>query len=245
MKALKQSQCVTTKGTTSDSSSSTRKATSCSSTLRHFFAIATLGLCSLLAPAQAAGLLVPINASGNDTGLRIKSHDVTVVVEEGYAITQVDQIFHNPQSSDLEASYRFPVPDKAAVSEFTVWIDNQPVIGEVLEKAQARAVYQEEKAAGRVSGLLKKISTTILKLRLHRLERVRIRVSGWCICNRSTLTPELVVMFIHLRTAKLTTQPTLSGWRNPRCKSGFLSTLKCGHQIRLVDYVCHSTRMPQ
>ena len=107
-----------------------------------------IGLCAFAAPIHAAGLLVP--ASGNnDSALQIKSHDVSVVIENGYAITSVNQVFHNPQANDLEAIYRFPVPDKASVSEFTVWIDNLPVIGEVLEKKQARQVYQEEKDAGR------------------------------------------------------------------------------------------------
>ena len=115
----------------------------------------TLGLCTFAAPSYAAGLLVPHNANQN-AALQIKSHDVAVVIENGYAITEVNQVFHNPQANDLEATYRFPVPDKAAVSEFTVWIDNQPVIGEVLEKTEARTVYAEEKAAGREAGIAEK-----------------------------------------------------------------------------------------
>jgi len=101
--------------------------------------------------ASAAGLMMPIGA--NATALNIRSHDVNVVIEDGYAITQVDQVFSNPASADLEATYHFPVPDKAAVSEFTVWIDGQPVIGEVLKKDRAQKVYQEEKAAGRDAGI--------------------------------------------------------------------------------------------
>ena len=115
----------------------------------------TLGLCTFAAPSYAAGLLVPHNDNQN-AALQIKSHDVAVVIENGYAITEVNQVFHNPQANDLEATYRFPVPDKAAVSEFTVWIDNQPVIGEVLEKTEARTVYAEEKAAGREAGIAEK-----------------------------------------------------------------------------------------
>ena len=123
--------------------------------LRKCLAIMTLAVGGLMLPAHAAGLLVPVN-SGNSTGLQIKSHYVSVTVESGYAVTRVDQVFHNPEAVDLEATYRFPVPEKAAVSEFTVWIDNQPVVGEVLEKQQARTVYQEEKAAGREAGLAEK-----------------------------------------------------------------------------------------
>jgi Ca-activated chloride channel family protein len=102
--------------------------------------------------SQAAGLLTPANASL--AALAIREHHVKVVIEDGYAITTVNQVFHNPHAQDLEAIYSFPLPEKAAVAEFTVWIDGQPVTGEVLEKKQARQVYEDEKAAGRDAGLM-------------------------------------------------------------------------------------------
>lgn len=105
----------------------------------------------LVTTTQAAGLLSP--ADGSLPPLAIKNHHVDVVIEDGYAITTVDQVFHNPHDRDLEARYSFPVPEKGAVSGFTVWIDGKPVVGEVLEKQRARQIYQEEKAAGRDAGL--------------------------------------------------------------------------------------------
>jgi Ca-activated chloride channel family protein len=123
--------------------------------LKRILSAVTIGFCAFAGASHGAGLLVPSNGSSAD-GLQIKSHEVAVTIEDGYAITEVNQVFHNPQANDLEAVYRFPVPDKAAVSEFTVWIDGQPVIGEVLEKAQARQAYQQEKAAGREAGLAEK-----------------------------------------------------------------------------------------
>ena len=94
-------------------------------------------------PGQAAGLLTPADGSGAQ--LDIREHHVDVVVEDGYAITTVNQVFFNSHGMDLEAIYSFPVPEKAAVAEFTVWIDGKPVSGEVLEKQQARQVYESEK----------------------------------------------------------------------------------------------------
>lgn len=102
----------------------------------------------------AAGLLTP--AIGNLPALQIKQHDVNVIIEDGYAITEVEQVFYNPNAQDLEAIYSFPVPEKAAVAEFTIWIDGKPVTGEVLEKQQARQVYEQEKSAGRETGLTEK-----------------------------------------------------------------------------------------
>jgi Ca-activated chloride channel family protein len=102
----------------------------------------------------AAGLLTPANSQYGT--LEIAKHNVEVVIESGYAITTVDQTFFNPHAQDLEAIYSFPVPEKGTVSEFTVWIDGKPVSGEVLEKKQARQVYETEKQAGRDAGLTEK-----------------------------------------------------------------------------------------
>ena len=101
---------------------------------------------------HAAGLLKPANG----VALEIKTQAVNVVIEDGYATTQVEQVFHNPHAQDLEAVYSFPVPQKAAVAEFTLWIDGKPVTGEVLERKQAQQVYASEKAAGRDAGITEK-----------------------------------------------------------------------------------------
>ncbi len=116
----------------------------------------TLGVALLAtAPsAMAAGLMTPVDSS--KPALSIKSHHVDVTIEDGYATTEVTQTFANPHQTDLEAIYSFPVPEKGSVSEFTIWIDGKPVIGEVLEKEKAKKLYEEEKAAGRDAGLTEK-----------------------------------------------------------------------------------------
>ncbi len=103
---------------------------------------------SLLASitVHAAGLLTPVNSGLPE--LEIRSHKVTVIIEDGFATTTVEQVFHNPHQQDLEALYSFPIPDHAAVGEFIFWVDGKPVIGEVVEKEQAREIYQKEKLAG-------------------------------------------------------------------------------------------------
>ncbi len=126
---------------------------------------------------QAAGLLKPINGSQSEIGIR--SHKVKVVIEDGYAITTVDQVFYNSGNQELEAIYSFPIPEKAAVSELTLWIDGQAVHGEVLEKKQARKIYQEEKSAGRETALTeqdgyKTFDTRVSSVRAG--ENIRIRL---------------------------------------------------------------------
>lgn len=105
--------------------------------------------------ASASGLL---SAKGSGTELQIQDHVVNVTIEDGYAITSVENTFFNPSSKELEAIYEFPVPDNGTVAEFTVWIDGKAVIGEVVEKERAKQLYETEKAAGRDAGLTEKKS---------------------------------------------------------------------------------------
>ena len=103
--------------------------------------------------ADAAGLLTP---KGQSSSLDILDHKVKVVVDDGYVVTEIDQVFVNTSINDVEAVYSFPVPSHAAVAEFTYWIDGSPVTGEVLKKEAARTLYEEEKAAGRETALAEK-----------------------------------------------------------------------------------------
>ena len=103
--------------------------------------------------ADAAGLMTP---KGQASSLIIRDHNVKVVVEDGYVITEVDQVFVNTGVNDVEAVYSFPVPSHAAVAAFTYWIDGNPVTGEVLRKQEARDLYEQEKTAGRETALAEK-----------------------------------------------------------------------------------------
>lgn len=130
------------------------------------------------APAQAAGLLRP--AHENLPPLKLEEHVVEVVIEDGYAVTTIEQVFANPNSQDLEAVYSFPVPEKAAVSNFTYWIDGKPITGEVVEKKRAREIYEQEKQAGREAGLTEQDDYKTFDISVWPVQagkRTRIRLS--------------------------------------------------------------------
>ncbi|NMB89998.1 MAG: hypothetical protein GYA17_16700, partial [Chloroflexi bacterium] len=75
--------------------------------------------------------------------LEIRYHHVSVEIEDQVAVTHVDQVFYNPNDWQVEGTYIFPLPQDAAVSDFTLWIDNEPVKGTVLDAGQARQIYEE------------------------------------------------------------------------------------------------------
>ncbi|HLF36803.1 MAG TPA: VIT domain-containing protein, partial [Anaerolineales bacterium] len=75
--------------------------------------------------------------------LAIEYHRVQVRIEDQVAVTHVDQAFRNDNDWTVEGTYIFPLPAGAAVSNFTLWIDGEPVEGKVLDREQARQIYQE------------------------------------------------------------------------------------------------------
>ena len=138
-----------------------------------------LGIATLWsATSDAAGLLTP--KDGSLPALDIRTHHVNVVIEDGYAVTTVEQVFRNPHANDLEAIYSFPIPEKAAVGEFTYWIDGKPVHGEVLKKAAARQIYQEEKQAGREVALTEQDSYRTFDISVYPVraqQEIKIRLA--------------------------------------------------------------------
>lgn len=89
--------------------------------------------------------------------LVIRYHHVTVSIQDQLAVTHVDQVFYNPNNWTIEGTYIFPIPDDAAVSGFTLWIDGQPVEGKVLDATQARQTYEQIVSSMRDPALLEYI----------------------------------------------------------------------------------------
>src|SRR5688572_20282676 len=102
-------------------------------------------------PLLAAGTLTP--AGGGGTPAQIREHAVDVVIDDGFARTEVTQVFFNSSSNDIEAIYGFPVPESASLSEITIWNGDRVLQGEVIEAKEAKRVYEEERDAGKEAGL--------------------------------------------------------------------------------------------
>ncbi|HYH07220.1 MAG TPA: VIT and VWA domain-containing protein [Thermoanaerobaculia bacterium] len=111
-----------------------------------------MALLLLLAPALfAAGTLTSVTATNKP--IQIKDHVVDVVIDNGFARTEVTQTFFNPNDTDLEAVYGFPVPSSASLSEITIWNGERILNGEVIEAKEAKRVYAEERDAGNDAAL--------------------------------------------------------------------------------------------
>ncbi|MCP4680599.1 MAG: VWA domain-containing protein [Deltaproteobacteria bacterium] len=75
--------------------------------------------------------------------LQILSQSVRIIIRDGIAHTVVDQRFFNPSSAPLEGWYWFTVPEGASVSRFALEVNGSLVDGEMVERKQAAAAYEE------------------------------------------------------------------------------------------------------
>ena len=104
-------------------------------------------------PARADGIIIPEPPICDPfpcppfptpiAQLDIRYHHVTVTIEDQIVVTHVDQVFYNPNEWDVEGTYLFPIPKDAVITSFTLWMNNEPVKGRILDAEQARQTYKE------------------------------------------------------------------------------------------------------
>ena len=98
-------------------------------------------------PALADGMIIPVPRPGSPIVdvpyLTVKYHRVTITIDNQVATTRVDQVFVNESQQEVEGTYIFPLPEEAAIGEFTMWVDGQKLAGQVLQREEARRIYEE------------------------------------------------------------------------------------------------------
>lgn len=135
-----------------------------------YLQILLLGLGALsasLPSLSAAGTLTPTGAPAS--AIKIRTHQVNATLNNGFAQTEVLQTFFNANPQDVEAIYAFPVPKTASLSEVTITTGEKTLSGEVLPKAEAEKIYEEEKSAGNDAGLAKKNSYLTYEFKIARV----------------------------------------------------------------------------
>lgn len=111
-----------------------------------------------LASSASAGGTLTLQGSP-DLPIQVLDHHVEVLVRDGFAQTEVTQVFFNPNDRDLEALYRVPVPENASLAEMTMQLGEVTLYGEVVARDAARKAYEEEKDSG--AGLAEEQATEV------------------------------------------------------------------------------------
>ena len=127
---------------------------------------------------ESIGSLVA-NVDGRNVPLTVGYHKVSVEVRDQIARTTVEESFANLTGARLEGVFYFPLPQDASISGFGMWIGNELVEADIVEKQRAREIYETILRERRDPGLLEWSGGNLFKARVfpieaHAEKRIRI-----------------------------------------------------------------------
>jgi Ca-activated chloride channel homolog len=70
-------------------------------------------------------------------------HTLTANMQDQAATVKVEQVFYNPMDRAIEGVYYFPIPREAVLDQFDLYVDGKKLKGELLEREQARKIYED------------------------------------------------------------------------------------------------------
>ncbi|HYT24917.1 MAG TPA: VIT domain-containing protein, partial [Actinomycetota bacterium] len=134
-----------------------------------------------VARAVPAGDEAGAGALSTERGnLPLEAVDVDADVAGLLARVVVTQTFSNPHPEPLEATYVFPLPDRAAVTEFRMEVAGRVVDGVLEERGAARATYDRAVAEGRRASIAEEERPDVFTMRVGNLmpgERASVRLA--------------------------------------------------------------------
>jgi Ca-activated chloride channel family protein len=93
----------------------------------------------------------------------VKYHRVTVEIKDQIARTTIDQVFENPNPRAIEVSYIFPIPAGASISSFSMFVGETELKGTILDKDEARRIYEDIVRQKRDPALLEYIGSGLIQ----------------------------------------------------------------------------------
>ncbi|MHC4470998.1 MAG: VIT domain-containing protein, partial [Planctomycetota bacterium] len=117
------------------------------------------------------GMLVAEDEAGKEIGLFPLRHtDVKARISGLLASVDVTQQYRNRFETKVEAVYVFPLPRRAAVSDFLMTVGDRTIRGMIRERGEARRIYEEAKKKGQTASLLTQERPNIFTQRVANLE---------------------------------------------------------------------------
>ena len=112
--------------------------------------------------------------------LPLEAVDVRAAIAGLSASVEVTQGFRNPFDVALEATYIFPLPDRAAVTALRMEAAGRVVEGVLKERSQARADYEQAIAQGQRAAIAEEDRPDVFTMRVGNIapgERVTVRLT--------------------------------------------------------------------
>ena len=130
-----------------------------------------------LGPGVMVARLIPVVLPDQPTPtvyqeipLPLKHTDVNARIEGYVGTVDVTQQFENPYSEKIEAVYMFPLPEKAAVSEFVMTIGERRIRGILRAKEEAEQIYVQARAQGYQASLLTQHRPNVFEQKVANIE---------------------------------------------------------------------------
>ncbi|HTN75869.1 MAG TPA: VIT domain-containing protein, partial [Pirellulaceae bacterium] len=119
---------------------------------------------------ESLGSLIVNLPDGRNAPLAVGYHKVTVEIRDQIARTTIEESFVNHTNNRLEGVFHFPLPADASISGFGMWIGNELVEADVVEKQRAREIYETILREKRDPGLLEWTGGNLFKARVFPIE---------------------------------------------------------------------------
>jgi Ca-activated chloride channel homolog len=125
--------------------------------------------------------------------------DIDITVSGPTSRARVTQIFDNPTKGWVEAIYVNPLPDGGAVDTLKMVIGDRIVIGDIKERGEAKAIYEDARRAGRKATLFEQERPNIFTNSVANIgpgERVVVQIEYQEPVHRSGNVSSLRVPFV-------------------------------------------------
>lgn len=153
----------------------------------------------------ADGMMIP--AHPTVPAFSVAYHRVKVTIDRQIATTDIDQAFHNQASQPVEGTYVFPIADGISLSKFTMYANNEELSPRILEKAEARSIYNGIVSKRQDPALLEWVGTRMIKASVFPIapgEDKRIRIAY----QEALKAQNGVIKYVYpLKTEKLSAKP--------------------------------------
>jgi tetratricopeptide (TPR) repeat protein len=114
---------------------------------------------------ESLGSLVAL-VDGRNVPLTVGYHKVSVDIRDQIARTVIEESFVNHTDAELEGVFHFPLPQDASISGFGMWIGDNLVEADVVERQRAREIYESFLRERRDPALLEWSGGNIFKARV-------------------------------------------------------------------------------
>jgi Ca-activated chloride channel family protein len=108
----------------------------------------------------------PLRSTAELSLLSIKTYDAQVWINDHIATTHVVQKFMNESSDQVEATFIFPLPETAVITDMYYWFNGKRYRADVRERKEAQAAYDSKVRRVLDPALLQEIGDNVFKIQI-------------------------------------------------------------------------------